>query len=339
MGMRIMIRRTLAALLLAGVAAMALAQPASTQKPRQLKVGAVPAGALGLVFLADIYGYYREEGLDVEVITFRAGADVITAGMSGSLDIITGGVEHPATLFERGAPPWKSIAGLLSTSPFSIVSRTGVDIKPADFAALKGRRIGTPGVGRSAHMVISALLKEAGLDAAKDVTFFEIPSGAPGVSAFERSGVDAAIVNEPVTSALLARNAARMFADLSTGKFGPVSTFPQAVAIASQRLIDLDRPSLERFVRAVCRAGKRGSANAEEAADLLVRRFGGASTPAAAEELKVGLRKFASGWGNIELPAAPIEAWFKVLVENGALKKPTSYDSVVDAKFRGQWKC
>ena len=303
----------------------------------KLKVATSQTGAQATVWLADIYGFYKQQGLDVEIINFRNPADMIPAGISGAVNLINSGVEQPALLAQRGVAPWRGIVASYGASAFSIVIQPTLNIKPGDFKALKGLRMGVSGLGRPAHSVAKALLREAGLDPENDVTYVEQPPGPEGITAWERKLADVAVVNEPVTSGLMLRKTAKMFVDLREGKNGPVSQVAQAAVIAPVSLISSNRSELDRFVTAICLATKRAVQNPDEAARLLAERWG-SDTGADAVIVKAGVVASAVAW-KTEIPEVPTNAWLKLLVDSQILKVQPKFNEVVDTSFSKGWRC
>lgn len=329
--------RRLGALALAALLALAAPQSHAQSKLTKVRIGTTQTAAVAPAWLAEIYGTYKEQGVEVELINFRGAVELISAGVGGSLELMATGVEQPALLAERGAEPWRDIVALLGSSAFSIVVQPSSKIKAGDFAATKGMRWGIPGLGRPSHSIVKVLLKEAGLDPENDVNYVDQPSGPEGIIAWERQRSDIAIVNEPVTSSLISRGSARMFVDLREGRHGAISQVPQATLLAPLRLIKNERAVMDRVVRAVCLAAKRGRQNPDEAARLLAVRWG-AEKGADVEILRSGIIKAAPAW-TPQLPEGPVNAWFKVLVEAKALKQVPRYGDVVDTSFSKLWEC
>ena len=320
----------------AALAAATLAGPAQAQT-KTYKIGVTQTAAVAPAWLADIYGYYKDAGIDAELVNFRSPTELVPAGLSGALTLMTVGVENPAILAERGTAPWRNIAALLGASAFSIVARPDIMATPGDMKALKGKTVATPGIGRPAAYVLKSLLKEAGLDAENDVTYVEQPPGPEGVAVWEQRKPDFAIVNEPVTSAILARGTAKMFLDLRAGKNGPVSQVPQATITAPAALIASDRANIVKIVGAICKAAKRGRDNPQEAADMLAKRWG-ADTGADAAVVKAGIIATAPAW-TANVAEAPTNAWLNILVGAKVLKSVPKFGDIVETSLAPDWKC
>ena len=72
------------------------------KKDVKLAVG----GANSLYYLplaiADRLGYFKEQGLNVEISDFKGGSQSLTALIGGSVDVVTGAYEHTIRMLVKG---------------------------------------------------------------------------------------------------------------------------------------------------------------------------------------------------------------------------------------------
>jgi NitT/TauT family transport system substrate-binding protein len=88
-------RKIIAGLLILAIAAVGLwllVRP--NEAPRTIKVGYLAIGAGLPHFVALKNGYFREQGLDVDLVEFRTSNDVAAAGASGQIDIVGTGATN-----------------------------------------------------------------------------------------------------------------------------------------------------------------------------------------------------------------------------------------------------
>src|SRR5260370_880056 len=147
-----------------GVLAGGSVEAYAESAPVKLNIAIGHSGPQAVVWLADIYGLYKQQGLDVEITDFRNASDTVAAGASGAVNVIASGIETPAILTQRGLAPWRSIVAIYGASAFSIVAQPDLKIVPGDLKALKGLRIGVSGLGRPSYAVGVFFLRQAGLD-------------------------------------------------------------------------------------------------------------------------------------------------------------------------------
>src|SRR6202795_3619325 len=80
--------------------------PAHAGAPESPKVAIAVGGKSALYYLpltlAERLGYFKEEGLEVEISDFAGGSKALQAMMGGSADVTAGGFDHIIVLQARG---------------------------------------------------------------------------------------------------------------------------------------------------------------------------------------------------------------------------------------------
>jgi NitT/TauT family transport system substrate-binding protein len=171
-----MITKLFTALAAAG-AALALAATDAARAADKIRVGEGPFITGGGFYIAREKGYFRKLGIEVETKTFIDGALSVPAVVAGELDITF--MTPNASLFNsvaKGAP----LVVILDRGhnkkgfAYTVVNVTqalydqGVK-SMADFALLKGKRMGVGALGSINEYNLSQALLKVGLDPAKDV--------------------------------------------------------------------------------------------------------------------------------------------------------------------------
>ncbi|MBO9643396.1 ABC transporter substrate-binding protein [Pseudacidovorax intermedius] len=211
-------RRAFCAAAAAG-AALAIAPGVRTQ-PRLEKNRVVIAVAGKASFyylpltLSEQLGYFRAEGLDVEVVDHAAGARALQALLSGSADICSGAFEHTLNL-QAGGQFFPCFV-LQGRAP-----QVAMGTSTKGFAAyqavpdLRGRRVGVSAVGSATHMMASLVAARGGLRPA-DVQYVGVGSSAGALSALRTGQVDAMSNSEPVMTMLEQKGDVKLIADCRT---------------------------------------------------------------------------------------------------------------------------
>lgn len=180
-------------------------QPTPLQPPVTVKVGTVNATSDGGVFIALEKGYFRDEGIELDLTNFQTAAAMIAPLGTGQLDVATGAIA--AGLFNAAARevPLRIVADKGSTpSPewdfVSLMVRTDLVESGAvrDYADLKGRTISSTSRGNSTEVEIMGALTKGGLTF-EDINYTSL-SFPDMISAFANGAIDAAIVIEPYVS-------------------------------------------------------------------------------------------------------------------------------------------
>lgn len=168
-------------------------------------------------------GFYKKHGLDVELIEFKSGTDLIKAIVGGQLDTGVLGFTNGASWSSRGAD--LKVVGGAQHGFHAIVVRDDTGIKTV--ADLKGRTLASQKEGSTADTVLrGVVLKEANLKP-DDVTVMGV-SPQVAVQSLVGKRVDAAFLFEPQ-----ARIAQLIAPVTQIYEIGEVWPFPCMVVITS----------------------------------------------------------------------------------------------------------
>ena len=164
-------------LLAAAVLAAAVATPAAANDV--VRVAEVPFISAGGYFIARDKGYFKKLGIDVTTRLFDDGALAIPAMIAGEIDVAV--MTASAGLFNavaKGAPLVIILDRGRDTAErsYTSISVTTAEAEggihsPADFAKLKGKRVGLAVLGSINQYSTALGLEKAGLDPARDVTW------------------------------------------------------------------------------------------------------------------------------------------------------------------------
>lgn len=200
--------------LAAGLLAAALAATAFAQAPEKKKV-TIAVGGKNLFYylplsVAERQGYFRDEGLEVEIPDFAGGAKALQALVGGSADMVSGAYEHTINMAAKKQP----IKAVVLQAKYSSIVLLLPKEKAAKYKSakdLKGLKIGVTAPGSSTNMFVNNLLAKDGLKPT-DVSIVGVGAGAGAVAAMEKGEIDAMSNLDPVITQLEA-----------TGKFVPVA--------------------------------------------------------------------------------------------------------------------
>lgn len=147
-------------------------------------------------------GYYKEVGLDIQLVTSEGGGKAMAAVQSGNADAYIGGPEHIAFADIKGGQPINAVVALSNRANSFVCARTGVAVDPAKpFAEnIKGKKIAVGTRGGTDNSVLLYLLKRDGLDPRADVVMLEIETSAGRIAAMKNGQADMAMVFEPFIS-------------------------------------------------------------------------------------------------------------------------------------------
>lgn len=193
------------AVVLGGLGAIAApyvlrAQGALERKDLKLGVGGKALLYYLPLTIAERRGFFKEQGLNVEINDFGGGSQSLQALVGGSVDVVTGAYEHTIRMQARG----QDIRAVVELGRFpGIVLAVRASLadkvkKPAD---LKGMKIGVTAPGSSTNFFANFLLAKDGVQP-EDVSFIGVGGGASAVAAIKQGGIDAISHLEPVITRL-----------------------------------------------------------------------------------------------------------------------------------------
>ena len=193
---------------------------ARAQALEKTKVSIAVGGKASFYYLplsiAEFKGYYKAEGLDVEISDFAGGSRALAAVVGGSADVVSGAYEHTINLQQKGQMFQAFVLqGRAPQMAIGVSSKTMAGYKSV--ADLKGKKIGVSAPGSSTNMMASYMLANAGLKAS-DVSFVGVGTGAGAVTALRSGQIDAISNVEPVMTMLQQSGDIRIVADMRTMK-------------------------------------------------------------------------------------------------------------------------
>ncbi len=137
-------------------------------------------------------GYYRAEGLDVELILMSA-PTASRALLSDDVAVATvGGAGLPPVL--RGSP-CKFLFTTYNRAMFWLFAKPEI----RDVRGLKGKRIGVSGIGSGPDSLLREILRQNGVDANRDVAVLSLGVMPTIFAGLQAGTVDAAMLSPPVT--------------------------------------------------------------------------------------------------------------------------------------------
>jgi NitT/TauT family transport system substrate-binding protein len=206
--------------LFAAALALAAACGAHAQNLEKKNITIAVGGKSLLYYLpltiAERKGYFRNEGLDVEIVDFAGGSKALQAMIGGSADVVSGAYEHTINMQAKGQPIVAiALQGRYNGIVLGIARSKAATWKSA--ADLKGMKVGVTAPGSSTHMAVQNLAVRAGLEP-DDFSAILVGASAGAVAAVKRGTVDAISNLDPVITKLETDGDIVVVADTRTAK-------------------------------------------------------------------------------------------------------------------------
>ena len=246
----------------AGGAAL-LAAPAlvSAQAPEKPKLTLAVGGKNLLYYLpltiAESQGFFKAEGLEVNIVDFAGGSQALRAVVGGSADVVSGAFEHTVNMQVKGQHLRAFVLqGRAPQIVLGVNARTMRSFKGV--ADLKGKRIGVTAPGSSTNIMLNFVLAKAGLKPS-DVSIIGVGAGSGAVAAMRAGQIDAISNLDPVITILLRSGDLKIVSDTrivaeAEKVFG--GPMPAGCLYAPQAFIDKHPNTIQGLTNAIVRADK-----------------------------------------------------------------------------------
>lgn len=183
------------------VAALLAAGDAPARAQDKVKVGALKLTSSAPLFIGVEKGFFKEFGVDAELVFFQAAAPIATALAAGQVDVgatgltaalynIVLGGEKLWIVADKGRdwPDYPLNAIVVHADVHAAGVRTAAD--------LKGKRIGVTQLGSTFHYQLGNILEKEGMSL-KDVTIVPLQAMGAAMEALKGKQVDAIVLPQP----------------------------------------------------------------------------------------------------------------------------------------------
>lgn len=200
-------------LLLATVITFALAVPAYAQKII-INVGGMNKQIYLPAKLAEQLGYYKAEGLDVELEDEAAGIEGADALVAGEVQGVVGFYDHTIDLASKGKHVESIVQFSRAPGEVELVA-TAVAQRVKTFADFKGDSLGVTGLGSSTNFLTKYMTARAGLPV-DAITSVAVGAGNTFLAAMKQGVIQGGMTTEPTVSRAVSTGLASILIDMRT---------------------------------------------------------------------------------------------------------------------------
>lgn len=323
-----MIKRLLSIGLAAGLGAMAIMSGCSST-PEKIRIGEVTRS----LFYAPQYvalekGFFKEEGLDVELMTIPGGDKVMSTLLSGGIDVALVGSETSIYVAQQGAADAViNFAQLTQTDGTFLVSRKNID--NFSFDQLKGSVFLGQRKGGMPQMVGEYVLKKHGIHPQNDLQLIQNIEFKNIAASFASGTGDFVQLFEPEASRFEQEGVGHVVAS-----FGKESgTVPYTVFMTKQSIIDKNPTAIQKFTNAVYKGQQWvASHSPKETADVIAKYF----EQIKPEILESAVKRYLEQGSYATDPILDEAEWNQlqdIMDEAGELKQRADYAKLVNTTF------
>ena len=288
----------------------------AAQPGREQIVFSIPSRSIAAVdlYIAKERGFFREEGLDVDIVQIR-GNVAIAAALSGEVQA-TNGIGTVIRALERSDVPLKVLTVSLKRNLFWLVARPGI----TSISQLKGRILGTTTFGGSQHTAATRLIRKGGLDPDKDLTVVVGGDVPAQLQSLISGAIDVAALSPPTV--ILARDKFHM--NILGSAMEDVNL--QNGTAVTEKLLRENRSLLKRILRARAKANRYFWENESGTSEVLAK-FQNVDPTVARESYRLAKAAFTADG----IPSAKeIDEFLKADAELLKLREPASPAKIFD---------
>lgn len=270
------------------------------------------------VYVSEAKGFFKDEGLDVLLVLFNAGATNLQALIGGDVQIM--GSAFVETIGGRAAGvDIKNFWGVSNIMPFQLYSQP--DFKSMKQA--KGKRFAISRFGSLTDFLTRSSLRHFRVDE-KDVTILQIGSTPARFAALSAKGVDASLVWFPVTEIAKAQGYNKLLDLKEVFPEWPYETFA-----ARESYLSKERDQVTKFLRAYQRGVKYTHENKADSVNVLRKyvKLDPAYAPAGYDEYRDSFPL------NGQIAEKVIPAVIEEEFQTGRIKKKVTLDDMIDRSF------
>jgi len=247
---------------------LALAWSASTAhaQDKPIRIGWVYAMGNAPAVIADRKGFFKEEGVNVEIKSFGDGPILQQALSSGDLDMAYIGAPPVFQWYARGLN--SRILAKVNYGQAAVITQADSPIRKIE--DLKGKKIAGVAKGSGMDVLLRGyVLKEAaGLEPDRDTTIVNMPAGNMP-AALDRNLVDAAFTWEPFVATALLRGTSRLVLDINQA----IPQYPWYIVMAMPRTLAQRPDDVIKVLRAHRRAIDFLNKHPDESNQIIAEAF------------------------------------------------------------------
>ncbi|WP_034294013.1 ABC transporter substrate-binding protein [Herbaspirillum sp. RV1423] len=262
--------------------------------------------------LAENLGYFKDEGLDVELQSQQAGVDAENELLAGAVQAVVGYYDHSIDLQSKGKEV-QSITQLLVVPGGMEMVRSDLATQVRSMADLKGRTVGVTGLGSSSSFIAQYLASRSGLKTS-DYSILPVGAGNTLIAALKQKRVDVVWTTEPTTSMLLASGEAKVLVDMNSAEGTRAALgglYPASAVYVQRSWLQTHKAEAAKLARAFVRTLKFIQTHgAEEIAAKMPADYYGGNKALYVQALKASLPMYSPDG---KMPADGAEVVLKVM--------------------------
>jgi NitT/TauT family transport system substrate-binding protein len=200
--------------------------------------------------LAEGLGYFKAEGLDVELLNEPSGVDAEDEMLAGAVQGVVGFYDHCVDLQTKGKFAESVVQFSQAPGEVELVSTKHPEVK--SMADLRGKTMGVTGLGSSTNFLTQYLMVKSGVPLG-EFTSLPVGAGTTFIAAMQQDKIQAGMTTEPTISRLLKTGEARVLVDMRSiekTKAALGGTYPAAALYMPTEWVEKNKPTVQKLANA-----------------------------------------------------------------------------------------
>lgn len=262
--------------------------------------------------LTEALGYFKDEGLQVELQSQPAGVDAENQLIAGAVQGVVGFYDHTIDLQAKGKEVEAiAVFGKVPGEVELVSTKAAPSFK--SMADAKGKTLGVTGLGSSTDFLTRYLALRQGVES-KDYSLLPVGAGNTFIAAIKQDRIQAGMTTEPTVSQMLKTGEAKVLVDMRTEEGTRAALgglYPAPSLYVSNAWADSHKEQATKLAHAFAKTMQYiHTHSAEEIADKMPRDFYGNDKALYVAALKSSLPMFTTDG---RMPEGGPETVLKVL--------------------------
>jgi len=243
-------RRAVLGAVLALAATLAAPSGAHAADKFTIMVGGIEKQIYLPAALTESLGYFKDEGLDVQILNEGAGVNAEKELLAGAVQGVVGFYDHCVDLQPKGKFVESVVQFSQAPGEVEMVSTKHPEIK--SMADIKGKTLGVTGLGSSTNFLTQYLATRAGVPVGQ-YTVLGVGAGTTFIAAMQQDRIQLGMTTEPTISRLLATGQARVLVDMrdvAKTKEALGGTYPAASFYMETSYVDSHKELVQKLANA-----------------------------------------------------------------------------------------
>src|SRR3954454_9951809 len=220
--------------------------------------------------LTEQLGYFKDAGVDVQLLTEPSGAQAENVLISGDVQGVVGFYDHAIDLQTKGKciESVVQFAGVPGEAEVVSTSKASSVTSAAEFA---GKRLGITSPGSSTDFLTRALAAKAGVEAS-DYTSVKAGAGQTFIAAMEQGSIDAGMTTDPTIARLTSTGKGKVLLDMRTEagtKAALGGLYPASSLYMDCGWVESHKPTVQKIANALVKT--LGWIDTHSAADIAAK--------------------------------------------------------------------